>query len=297
MKLSKLFTILAKMTETECFDFAKQVLIAADYKLDSQGTDFIVGTPQSASPIALIAHCDTVAKSPPADIQIQGGIVSVRGGGVLGADDRAGVAAILAIIDAGYRPQVYLTTGEEIGGVGATALADSDYYPEDSLNLLIQIDRQSGTDFVTYDCESLRLDSYMTKAGFRKSVGSFSDISILAPAWGIAAANVAAGYFGQHSHTEYLVLPHLQHTISRIKRMLKNPPKSRMEYTEYLPPVERFRKDDAWRDYHSFRAHSPEYADFVKCEDCGSQCQFADINPRLGLCRNCEEFFGLRSKR
>lgn len=47
---------------------------------------------------------------------------------LLGSDDRAGVYAIIQIIEAGYKPHVIFTTDEEIGAVGAQKLIED--FPE-----------------------------------------------------------------------------------------------------------------------------------------------------------------------
>lgn len=70
-------------------------------------------------PIALVAHLDTVFGSGVADLyydQRKGMMWSPQG---LGADDRAGLFAILQIVQSGLRPSVILTTDEERGGLGA----------------------------------------------------------------------------------------------------------------------------------------------------------------------------------
>ena len=64
-------------------------------------------------PIALVAHMDTVFKNPVADLyydQRKGVLWSPQG---LGADDRAGIFAILKIIQSGLRPAIIFTTDEE----------------------------------------------------------------------------------------------------------------------------------------------------------------------------------------
>lgn len=134
---------------------------------------------------------------------------------------------------AGYRPQIYLLTGEERGGIGADHLAyHTDYAPPDSLHVLLELDRQGGNDFVSYDCDSPKLDKWVRKFGFEKATGSFSDISILAPLWGIAAANLSVGYYGQHTRSEMLIVPQLVHTIARVGKMIDHPPKKPLEYIE-----------------------------------------------------------------
>ena len=53
-------------------------------------------------------------------------ILHVLGGYTL--DDRAGVYAIIQIIEAGYKPHVIFTTDEEIGALGAQKLIED--FPE-----------------------------------------------------------------------------------------------------------------------------------------------------------------------
>ena len=79
-------------------------------------------------PVCLVAHLDTVEKKPPTDIYFdkeQGVMWSPQ---LLGADDRAGIYAIIQIIEAGYKPHVIFTTDEEIGAVGAQKLIED--FPE-----------------------------------------------------------------------------------------------------------------------------------------------------------------------
>ena len=88
-------------------------------------------------PIALVAHMDTVFKKPPEEIffdQKHNVMWSPQG---LGADDRAGVFAIVQIVRSGLKPHVIFTTDEECGALGAMALAKLDC-PFTELKYLIQ---------------------------------------------------------------------------------------------------------------------------------------------------------------
>ena len=57
--------------------------------------DFIYA--EGTVPVLLVAHYDTVLKNPPSNIINDNGVLSAKNG--LGADDRAGVYAILKIIE------------------------------------------------------------------------------------------------------------------------------------------------------------------------------------------------------
>jgi len=83
--------------------------------------------------LVLSAHLDTVEPGRGIAPAVDGGVVRSSGGTVLGADDKAGVAAILealARVAEQARPhaplRVVLTVQEEKGLVGAKALADAD---------------------------------------------------------------------------------------------------------------------------------------------------------------------------
>ena len=80
-------------------------------------------------PVVLVAHLDTVEEHDPKYQMIydekKGILTSLFG---LGFDDRAGVAAIIKILDAGFRPSIILTHGEEKGCLGSDQLVKD--YPD-----------------------------------------------------------------------------------------------------------------------------------------------------------------------
>ena len=185
-------------------------------------------------PICLVAHLDTVFPNTPNEIyydQEQKVMWSPQG---LGADDRAGVYAILEILEAGYRPSVVFTTNEEIGGLGALKLIED--YPEcpfSNLKAIIELDRQGEKDCVFYDCDNVDFENYIHSFGFTPAFGTFSDISFIAPQWGAAAVNLSVGYVNEHSERERLFAEHLDATIERVKEIL-NKSISMMSYA-YIP--------------------------------------------------------------
>ena len=172
-------------------------------------------------PIALVAHMDTVFKKPPSEIffdERHNVVWSPQG---LGADDRAGVFAIVQIIRGGQKPHVIFTTDEEYGALGAMELSKLDC-PFTNLKYIIQLDRRGSDDCVFYDCDNPDFIKYVESFGFKEAYGSFSDISIIAPAWGVAAANLSVGYYLEHSNAEYLKCRELEKTIERVKKILDN---------------------------------------------------------------------------
>lgn len=171
-------------------------------------------------PIALVAHLDTVFKYPVTNLyydQRKNVLWSSEG---LGADDRAGVFAILQIIKSGLRPSVIFTTDEEKGGQGAAALASKEC-PIPNLKYIIQLDRRGTNDCVFYDCYCPEFTQYIESFGFVERFGSFSDISFLCPQWKICGVNLSVGYENEHSVSETLWLNALYSTINKVKKMLQ----------------------------------------------------------------------------
>lgn len=171
-------------------------------------------------PIALTAHLDTVFDKAPAEIYYdkqKNVIWSPQG---LGADDRAGIFSIIKIINSGLRPHIIFTTDEELGGLGARALA-AVKCPFEDLRYIIQLDRRGFMDCVFYDCDNEDFTAYVEKFGFKEAYGSFSDISFICPVWGIAGVNLSVGYKDEHTYNERLFITPMMNTIEKVINMLK----------------------------------------------------------------------------
>lgn len=174
-------------------------------------------------PIALVAHMDTVFAAPPIDIYYDTNKNVLWSPDGLGADDRAGLFAILQILKTGLRPHIILTTDEEKGAIGASALVQSGKCPFEDLRFVIQLDRRGSDDCVFYDCDNPEFTRYIEDFGFVENWGSFSDISVLCPAWGIAGVNLSVGYYDEHSISETLHAGALFSTIKKVVKILSTP--------------------------------------------------------------------------
>jgi hypothetical protein len=186
-------------------------------------------------PIGLVAHMDTVFKAPVKNLyydQQKGILWSPEG---LGADDRAGIFAILKIIESGLRPSIIFTTDEEIGGIGASALSEIEC-PIPNLKYLIQLDRRGTNDCVFYDCYNPDFTTYIESFGFIENYGSFSDISFLCPEWKVCGVNLSVGYENEHSIAETCNVNALYDTIKKVQRMLRVNHIPDFEYAE-LPSM------------------------------------------------------------
>lgn len=187
-------------------------------------------------PICLIAHMDTVFNKTP-DIndfiydQEKTVLWSPYGSGF---DDRTGIYIILQLVLKGYRPHLIFTHGEERGGKGAYAIVERfKKCPFKQCKALIQLDRAYEDDCVFYSCDNEEFMNYIESFNFTTSWGTFSDISVIAPAWGIAAVNLSVGYLDEHTTSERLVCSWTDATIEKVKKILDKA--GRMRYYKYIP--------------------------------------------------------------
>ena len=222
-------------------------------------------------PIALVAHMDTVFKTPVADLyydQRKGVLWSPQG---LGADDRAGIFAIMKIIESGLRPSVILTTDEEQGGLGATALA-SQKCPIPNLKYMIQLDRHGTNDCVFYECFNEDFYDYVESFGFVEAYGSFSDISFLMPQWLVCGVNLSVGYEDEHSDVETLHIAPLFDTIRKVQEMLLDAENA--EEFEYDELVFSSRGSSWWKNVMIYGQH---------CSHCNKLYSEYELFPVIGI--------------
>lgn len=172
-------------------------------------------------PVMVVAHLDTVFSELPTNVYFDSEKLVMWSPEGLGADDRAGVLGIICLIKRGLRPHVLLLTDEEVGGIGASRFIH-DYNDCPDVRYVIELDRQGLDDCVFYDCHNKKFTKYVEKFGFKTQIGSFSDISILCPNWGIAGVNLSIGYMDEHSYVETFFLNAFNSTLDKVERMIKD---------------------------------------------------------------------------
>lgn len=193
-------------------------------------------------PVALVAHADTVFRIPPAIENffydpVKDVLWNPDGAG---ADDRAGIFAILQLVRKyRFKPHVIITTGEESGCIGAGKLiAHMPQFPAD-LKFMIQLDRRNHEDAVYYDCDNPDFEEFITKFGFKTEWGTLSDISLLAPTWKVAAVNLSVGYEDEHHEIERLHVNWLCETIEKVAQILNfvQSKPDEVPFFQYIPAV------------------------------------------------------------
>lgn len=174
-------------------------------------------------PICLIAHMDTVFSYEPYmdDFFYDAHKKVLWNPGGSGFDDRAGIYIILNLLNEGFRPHIIFTDEEEMGGIGAYELiGDFSECPFEDCRALVQLDRANRNDCVFYFCDNKDFEKYISSFGFKFDIGTFTDISIIAPAWKIAAVNLSVGYEDEHTSCERLHCNWCDETLNKVRRML-----------------------------------------------------------------------------
>jgi len=195
---------------------------------------------QGEAPIMLLAHLDTVHKMPVKDIckSLDKNILMSPQG--IGGDDRCGVYALVKAYEVSLvKPWLLFTCDEEVGGVGADIFAkdfNKGKLPKtlNELKCLIEVDRKGERDAVYYNCVNSDFEAYITSKGFVTAIGSFSDISIIAPELGIAAVNLSSGYYNAHTLHEYINRKQLEAVIKKVTEIIAETIKSDFPQYEYI---------------------------------------------------------------
>lgn len=225
-------------------------------------------------PITLVAHMDTVFHFPPREFFYDREANVVWSPEGAGADDRAGIFAILFILKSHFRPSIIFTTDEEKGCIGADGLAYDIPMALTETKYVIQLDRRGKEDCVFYDCDNKDFEKYVEKFGFKTAIGSFSDISVICPTWKIAGVNLSVGYFDEHTSSERLYVSYLFSTISKVIRMLNDAENSPIfEYIEN--PYNKFFYQKYGYGYGAptgsgFMGTDTPGVEIEKCEHCGN---------------------------
>lgn len=269
----KLFQSLAVLTQ----DSLRKTM--ADYVKKKYGEDKVLIRKEfiyavGDIPIALVAHMDTVFKTQPQNIFYDKDKCVMWSPEGLGADDRAGVFAIIKILQAGLKPTVIFTTDEEIGAVGAEKLVAEVPEPYTELKYIIQLDRRGSNDCVFYDCDNETFTEYVETFGFAENWGSFSDISVICPIWKVAGVNLSIGYQDEHSLCETLNTTHMLQTISKVKKMLQV---ENIPAFEYIPAVYKYSKYGNLYSYPGWDDLS--WGEDYKCEKCGRKFSEYEVLP------------------
>ena len=209
----KLFEQILRLPQPKLKQMLDARLVRSGYStVNKQGYLYAPGE----VPVLLVAHLDTVHHQTVRSICYSEDRKIVMSPQGIGGDDRAGVFMILQIIQKA-RCHVLFCEDEEIGAVGAGLFDQGGIQPK--VNFIVELDRRGRDDAVFYSCCNRKFISFVEQFGFQEEMGSFSDISIIAPGMETAAVNISAGYYAEHSLHEYINLEHMMLNVERVTQM------------------------------------------------------------------------------
>lgn len=217
---NKVFSFIQEMLE-------KQGYIVCGYSPDH----YLVMEPfrtMDTNTKVLVAHVDTVCSTQQPKLY-QDLVCGDRfcTGGYEGFDDRLGVILIMRlIIDYGIKCPVIFLDQEEAGCVGALQLTKD--FPKltdlfslgDMIQCFIEVDRHGEDEVVFYELNSPQFEKQFLEFYNKNISHAWTDISVIGPHYELAAANVSAGYYEEHTKDEHMYYSHFQEVEKRLRRTI-----------------------------------------------------------------------------
>ena len=238
------FKKLCYKTQPEVKSYMENYLKSKQYKvINEDGFLYAKGD----VPVLLVAHMDTVHKQTCVDIITSNErMYSPQG---IGGDDRCGVYIITQIVNK-MHCSVLLCEDEETGGVGANKFAKTEYIKNLDVNYMIEFDRHGNNDAVFYSCGNEDFISFACdNTGYKRTWGTFSDISVLMPASKLCAVNLSSGYYCEHTTSEYVVYEDMMATIEAGIALIKAECETPFEYKARTYSYDYYDDDDEY-DYN-----------------------------------------------
>lgn len=190
----------------------------------------------------MVCHADTVIDggNGPHNFDVKGSNVNS-----IALDDRLGIAAMLNTIDlnSAMANCAMLVCDEEEIGRSTAQIFDEPIIP----NWLVELDRR-GTDVVSYEYESLLLNSLLQHAGFEPGRGSFSDICYLEHL-GVCGFNVGVGYHREHSKECFANLRDTTSQMAKLENFYLKFSDVRLDFEPYQPASRQYNDEFEWDDY------------------------------------------------
>lgn len=188
-----------------------------------------IGTGKGAT-VLLSAHMDTVSNVYPDRELLDDGDIIISSKGALGADDRAGIAIILAVlrnldqISFDGVIKIAFSREEEIGCVGAKMI-DLEWYS--NVDLAIVVDRRGNNNIVVGCMDAFCSDAVgtfveecakMSDMDWNAIEGGISDATVFSKN-GINSINLSAGYYNEHTEREYVCIDDMKRTVQLIMQI------------------------------------------------------------------------------
>ena len=191
----------------------------------------VIDRPNGSSATTLFScHTDSVHHKKAVDtykLAVKDNILSVAGGGVLGADDGTGIWIMLNMISERVPGLYIFHREEEIGGNGSTYIADNHALILEKYHRAVAFDRKGLSDIITHQggercCSDAFAEAFAEQLnetpGFKfagDDTGSFTDTknyTALIP----ECCNLSTGYYSQHSQSECQDMSFVTRLVNRL---------------------------------------------------------------------------------
>jgi hypothetical protein len=232
----------------------------------------VIPKPDGSEPTTLFsAHTDTVHKqkaTEPYKLALKETMLTVKGGGVLGADDGTGIWILLNLIEARV-PGIYIFhREEEIGGNGSTFIARNHAALLEPLHRAIAFDRKGTTDIITHQggercCSEAFASAFAAQLnlteGFKfagDDTGSFTDTknyTLLIP----ECTNLAVGYYDQHTTHECQDLSFVTRLVNRLIEVDWDALPTERDKAVVEDLWSSWGRNSRWTDYPAFNTSKP----------------------------------------
>lgn len=247
-------------SEGELYVIEKYIKTLPGIQMDTFGNFWLLlSQADGTEPTTLFsAHCDTVHKAKATGtykLNLRDTLLTVKDGGVLGADDGTGIWIMLNLIKAKVPGLYIFHREEEIGGNGSDFIAKNYARILDKYDRAIAFDRKGTTDIITHQggercCSDAFAEAFANQLnetpGFKfagDDTGSFTDTknyTKLIP----ECTNLAIGYYDQHTLHETQDLSFATRLVNRLIAVDWND----------LPTVrDKTVVEDSWADWANYK--------------------------------------------
>lgn len=188
-----------------------------NFKLTQQGENFhfVVGDAE-ASKTLFCAHLDTAGRSSSRQVihQIDGNTISTNHETLLGADDKAGVATLIYLIEKKVPGCYYFFAGEELGGIGSGDALEQGFDFFRNFDRAIAFDRRGQGSIISQQrsspcCSRPFVKDLCARFGRENLTmiddprGSFTDTASFMDVIP-ECTNISIGYHHEHTTQEYV---------------------------------------------------------------------------------------------
>lgn len=217
--------------------------------MDDYGNITVKNTTEKNVP-GFCCHLDTVHKAGALPVLANGVLFDGSGNGI-GGDDKCGIVACLELLASTPCKCVFFVQ-EEHGAIGSRA------YDQKNLSdckFLIEIDRKGSSDLIFMSGGEKLCNKEFQEAVenhftcFKKANGVFTDVNVLDETK-LNMMNISCGYYLPHTNSEYVLLEHLQNTIS----LLKSFAELNIDFKPYKRPRNQYemQTESLWVDYDQY---------------------------------------------